>query len=239
VDAFIRFVRRRGARAAAISNPNNPTAGLIGRKDVLRLCDALADLDLVVVDESFIDFADEKTVPSIAAEAALRENVVVLKSLGKSFGLHGLRAGYAVASPPLASRMRSALPHWNVNGVAEFFIRALGRHWGDYEAGRRRTVAERVAFEHRLRQVPGLRVFPSMANFVYVRLPRGVDGVAVRNRVLCQHGCLIRECGNKVGSDRGYLRLAVRPADEARRLVSALRETVEVVRCSDGSVAVA
>ena len=238
-DAFIRFVRRRGARAAAICNPNNPTAGLIARQDVLRLCDALADLDVVVIDESFIDFADDETVPSIAAEATLRRNVVVLKSLGKNFGLHGLRAGYAVASPPLADRLRSSLPHWNVNGVAEFFIRALKRHWGDYESGRRRTVAERVAFERRLRRVPGLVVFPSMANFVYVRLPRGVDGVAVRNRMLCQHGCLIRECSNKLGSDGSYLRLAVRPADEGRRLVWALRETVAFFHRANGRVAVA
>jgi histidinol-phosphate/aromatic aminotransferase/cobyric acid decarboxylase-like protein len=187
----------------------------------------LADLDAVVVDESFIDFAEEQWVPSIAAEAIARENVIVLKSLGKNFGLLGLRAGYAVASPSLARRLRSALPHWNVNGVAEFFIRALGRYWKDYESGRRRTVAARVAFERRLRQVPGLRVFPSLANFVYVCLPRGVDGIAVRDRLLCQHGCLIRECGNKMGSDHRYLRIAVRPSDEARLLVSALRETLE------------
>ena len=162
-------------------------------------------------------------------EVALRGDYITLAQAVKVAGLAGTggEAKHLVRSGAVL-----------VNGVAEFFIRAWGRYLGEYESGRRRTVAERMGFEHRLRQVPGLRVFPSMANFVYVRLPQGIDGVAVRNAVLCQHGCLIRECGNKLGSDRGYLRLAVRPADEAWRLVSALREAVEVPCFADNGVAV-
>src|SRR5262249_49502594 len=208
VDRFAAFVRRSGARAAAICNPNNPTGVLVPRDQAVRLLDLLGDLEVVVVDESFIDFADTEVIPSVARDAAERATVVVLKSLGKTFGLHGVRFGYAVARPELAGIVRKALPHWNVNGVAEAVIRSLAVHMDEYERGRRRLIRDRQVLEVALRGLEGLRIFPSRANFVYVRLPDEIDGVCLRNRLLTEHGCFVRECGNKLGSDRRYLRIA-------------------------------
>lgn len=224
VDRFAAFVRRSGARAAAICNPNNPTGALVSRDQVLRLLNLLAGLELIVIDESFIDFADIEAIPSVAREAAERGNVVVLKSLGKNFGLHGVRFGYAVAQPGLIATVRGALPHWNVNGVAEAVIRSLADHMGEYERGRRRVIRDRQALEDALRCVPGLCVFPSRANFVYVRVPDEIDGVGLRNRLLTEHGCFVRECGNKLGSDHRYFRIAARPSEAIPPLIEALRD---------------
>jgi histidinol-phosphate/aromatic aminotransferase/cobyric acid decarboxylase-like protein len=224
VDRFAAFVRRSGARAAAICNPNNPTGALVSGDQVVRLLDLLAGLELIVIDESFIDFADIEAIPSVAREAAERANVVVLKSLGKNFGLHGIRFGYAVAQPGLIATVREALPHWNINGVAEAVIRSLADHMGEYERGRRRVIRDRQALEDALRSVPGLRVFPSRANFVYVRVPDELDGIGLRNRLLTEHGCLVRECGNKLGSDHRYFRIAARPSESIPPLIEALRD---------------
>ena len=114
VDEYVRFIRSRGSRVAVLCNPNNPDGGYLPRREVVRFMDELADLDLVVIDESFIDFVEAEPAPSVATEAAIRPNVVVLKSLGKNFGLHGIRFGYMVANPGLARKMRSALPKWNL-----------------------------------------------------------------------------------------------------------------------------
>lgn len=224
VDRFAEFVRQSGARAAAICNPNNPTGALLPREQVVRLLDLLVDLEIVVIDESFIDFADVEVIPSVAREAAERANVVVLKSLGKNFGLHGVRFGYAVAQPGLVAIVRQALPHWNINGVAEAVIRSLAGHMGEYERGRRRVIRDRQALENALRSVEGLRVFPSRANFVYVRVPDQIDGVGLRNRLLTEHGCFVRECGNKLGSDHRYFRIAARPIEAIPPLIEALRD---------------
>jgi histidinol-phosphate/aromatic aminotransferase/cobyric acid decarboxylase-like protein len=223
---FLRFVRQCGARAVALCNPNNPTGALQPRDEVVALLDALTDLDVVVVDESFLDFADQRGVPSVGPEAMRRDNVVVLKSLGKNFGLHGVRAGYPVANPRLAALLRRALPHWNVNGLAELLIREFPRHRAQYEASRRRVIRDRVDFECRLRSVPGLTVYPSRANFVYARVPEGVDGPALRNALLADQGLLVRECGNKLGSDCQHFRFAVRPRDQTDVLIDALRTCV-------------
>jgi threonine-phosphate decarboxylase len=226
VDAFVRQARSAGVQAAAISNPNNPTGALLSRPDVLRLVDELSHLDLLVVDESFIDFAHEQDVPSVARDVGTRPHLVVLKSLGKSLGLHGVRLGYAVAAAGLAERLRRALPKWNVNGMADLVIRALPRHRQAFEAARRRVIADRRILEPALRAVPGLTVYPSWANFVYAEVPRRVDGITLRNRLLTEHGCFIRECGNKAASTSRHFRLAVRPQADGAYLVAALGDVI-------------
>jgi histidinol-phosphate/aromatic aminotransferase/cobyric acid decarboxylase-like protein len=148
--------------------------------------------------------------------------VIVLKSLGKNFGLHGVRAGYAVANPRLAATLRLALPHWNVNGLAELLIREFPRHLAEYEVSRRRVIQDRVYLEGRLGSVAGLTVYPSRANFVYLRVPAEIDGTELRNGLLTEHGMLVRECGNKVGSDRSHFRVAARPRDQVDQLIDAM-----------------
>jgi len=222
VKHFVRFVRHEDARAAVICNPNNPTGTIVPTSELCWLLDELADLNVIVVDESFIDFAYVEGIPSMAAAVKDRSNLIVLKSLGKNCGLHGVRAGYAVAPPEIAELLHRALPAWNLNGVAEMLIRDFAENQDEYEECRRRAVRDREAFEARLRAIDGLTVFPSLANFVYVHLPEGVDGRRVREALLTEFGYLVRSCGNKLGSDDQHLRLAVRPLDEAEDLAVAL-----------------
>ncbi|WP_442816435.1 pyridoxal phosphate-dependent aminotransferase [Streptomyces sp. NBC_01304] len=223
---FVTFVRSRGSRTAVICNPNNPDGGLLPRRSVLALLDALQDLELVVVDESFLDFADAEPQPSVAAEAVLRPNVIVLRSLGKNFGLHGVRFGYLVANPALAGKVRAALPKWNLNSFAETVVFMLGRHRPAYELSLRQVCRDRQEMLWHLARLPGLTVHPSQGNFLYVRLPEGVDGAALRDRLLTEHGVLVRECGNKIGSSSRYLRLVVRPQHEVQRLLAGLEQTL-------------
>ena len=221
---FVGNVLKSGARAAVLCNPNNPTGALMPRGDVLRVLEALRSLDVVVIDESFIDFADEQVVPSVDRDVKRYTNAVVLKSLGKNLGLHGVRMGYAVTNPELAQRLGRALPFWNMNSLGQALIEQLPRHRAEYEAGRRQVVRDRIYLEDRLRSIPALKVYPAQANFVYLQMPQGIDGVALRNRLLCEHGCLIRECGNKLGSDSRHYRIAARPREEIDYLVECLAE---------------
>ncbi|GAB2591379.1 hypothetical protein GCM10027168_25860 [Streptomyces capparidis] len=221
-DGFVRFVRRRGSRAAVISNPNNPDGGFLTRQKVLWLLDELSDLDLVVVDESFIDFVDAEAAPSVADEAAIRHNVIVLKSLGKNFGLHGVRFGYLVANPALASRVRAALPKWNLNALAETVVFMLKEYGHQYRQSLALLARDRADMALALAAVPGLVVFASQGNFLLVKLPDGADGGRLRDYLLAEHGVLVRECGNKLGSSSGFLRLVVRPYPDVERLMRGL-----------------
>lgn len=224
--AYVDFVRARGSRTAVICNPNNPDGGMLPRRSVLALLDALQDLDLVVVDESFLEFADNGPESSVADEAVLRPNVIVLRSLGKNFGLHGVRFGYLVANPGLAGRVRAALPKWNLNSFAETVVFMLKQHRHAYDLSLRQVRRDRQEMIWHLGRIPALTSYPSQGNFVYVRLPDGVDGAVLRDRLLTEHGILVRECGNKIGSSSRFLRLVVRPPVDVEHLVSGLGQAL-------------
>ncbi|WP_211350198.1 pyridoxal phosphate-dependent aminotransferase [Thermopolyspora flexuosa] len=222
VDSFVRFVRNRGSRVAVICNPNNPDGGFVARKDVVRMLDALHDLDLVVVDESFIDFVDAEPYRSVVEEAAIRPNVIVLKSLGKNFGLHGIRFGYMVANPALAGTIRKALPKWNLNSFAEVVVFMLKEYQEEYYNSLRLVARDRQLMYEQLSQLPGLTVYPSQGNFIMIKLPDGRDGVELRDFLLTQFGVYVRECGNKLGTTSQFLRLVVRPQPDVQRLLNGL-----------------
>jgi histidinol-phosphate/aromatic aminotransferase/cobyric acid decarboxylase-like protein len=222
VDEYIRFIRARGSRVAVICNPNNPDGGYLPRREVLRFMDELSDLDLVVVDESFIDFVEIEQGASVAREATIRPNVVVLKSLGKNFGLHGIRFGYLVANPALARKMSSVLPNWNLNSLAEAVVFMLGNHVEAYEESLSRLAMDRYRMAMELSRLPDLHVFPSQANFLLVKMQGGASGVELRDHLLADHQVFVRECGNKLGMTSQFLRLVVRPEQDVRRLVSGI-----------------
>ncbi len=223
VDAYIRFIRARGSRVAVLCNPNNPDGGYLPRREVLRFMDELSDLDLVVVDESFIDFMDAERDGSVARDATIRPNVVVLKSLGKNFGLHGIRFGYLVANPALARKMAGILPKWNLNSLAETVVFMLRDHIEAYEASLEQLSVDRYRMAVELSRLSELQVYPSQANFLLVKLADGISGTELRDYLLADHQVFVRECGNKLGMTSQFLRLVVRPAPDVERLVSGIR----------------
>ncbi len=230
VDAYVRFIRARGSRVAVICNPNNPDGGYLPRREVLRLLDELSDLDLVVVDESFIDFMDAEPDGSVARDAVIRPNVVVLKSLGKNFGLHGIRFGYLVANPALARRMAAVLPKWNLNSLAETVVFMLRDHEQAYRDSLAQLSEDRYRMAVELGRLSMLQVYPSQANFFLVKLADGLDGTELRDYLLAEHRVFVRECGNKLGMTSQYLRLVVRPEPDVQRLVTGLRRFAQLRR---------
>ncbi|MFF3335481.1 pyridoxal phosphate-dependent aminotransferase [Streptomyces sp. NPDC002888] len=223
---YAEFIRARGTRVAVICNPNNPDGGFLHKHAIVQFMDAMADLDLVVIDESFLEFADAEVEPSVVHEAMLRPNVVVLRSLGKNFGLHGIRFGYLVSNPALAGRIRSMLPKWNLNSFAEHVVFMLKEHGPEYAQSLQQVRRDRLDMASQLSALPGLTVYPSQGNFLFVRLPVGAEGTVVRDRMLTEHRILVRECGNKIGSSSRFLRLVVRPQVDVRRLVSGLEQVL-------------
>ncbi|MFJ2156570.1 pyridoxal phosphate-dependent aminotransferase [Streptomyces sp. NPDC087856] len=223
---YAEFIRKRNTKVAVICNPNNPDGGFIHKQALVQFMDSMADLDLIVIDESFLEFADAEVEPSVVQEAMIRPNVVVLRSLGKNFGLHGIRFGYLVANPALAGRIRSMLPKWNLNAFAEHVVFILKEHGAEYAQSLQQVRRDRLDMASHLSALPGLTVYPSQGNFLFVRLPVGAEGTVVRDRMLTEHRILVRECGNKIGSSSRFLRLVVRPQTDVRRLVSGMEQVL-------------
>jgi threonine-phosphate decarboxylase len=221
VEEVVSFVRRVQARTLVISNPNNPTGAWFTLAQVTEIAGALGDLDAVIIDESFIDFSDLGSAGSIVNDFP---NLVVVKSMGKSLGWHGVRLGYAVSCAERAQRLRDGLPFWNINGLAAFVLKTVTRYRSEYVESFAKVAADRNYMEQQLSELNKLNVYPSKSNFLYVELEEGISGRQLRDRLLSNHGVMIRECSNKLGSTEQFLRLAVQKRKAVDILISALRD---------------
>ena len=206
------------------TNPNSPTGSLLRQEQVhelARLCRRTHTR--LIVDETFIDWAEEESVKQLAARDA---GVVVLRSLTKFFALPGLRVGYAIASPGVIRRLRSRIEPWSVNSVAQEVGKACLQDRRFAERSRAFMNKERAWLSSQLGLLPGLRVFPSSANFLLLQTMTQDLSASYLAERLAQEKMLIRVCDNFVGLGKRFFRVAVRARAENRRLLETLRTTV-------------
>src|ERR1043166_1388350 len=168
VDEIVKRAREVGARTLVISNPNNPPAPWLSLGEVETLANALGDLDAVIIDESFIDFSD---LDSAATLALTMKNLIVVKSMGKSLGWHGVRLGYAVAGASRAEQMRGWLPFWNINGLAAYVLKAATNFKREFRESFAKVAVDRTYMTEQLKTVPGLKMYPSKATFFSLNYP--------------------------------------------------------------------
>jgi threonine-phosphate decarboxylase len=219
VEEIVSRVEQLGIRMLVISNPNNPTGAWFEAREIEELVLRLSHVEQVVIDESFLDFSDLESAVGLIPRA---QNLVVVKSLGKSLGWHGVRLGYAATNSQTAALLRSQLPFWNVNGLAAYILKSVTEFKDEFRESLALVEQDRMYMQQQLERIPGLRVFPSRANFLYVELPSNVPGRKLRDRLLTQYGLLVRECSNKIGSSEQYLRLAVQTREAVDQLFTAL-----------------
>ena len=131
VDEIVEKCRAVKARTLVISNPNNPTGAWLTLDQIKQLTFALEDFDSIIIDESFLDFSG---LESAASFAAIAPNPIVVKSMGKSLGWHGVRLGYAATTLERSEQLRSELPLWNVNGLAAFILKTVTNFKSEYQA---------------------------------------------------------------------------------------------------------
>ena len=219
VAEVVSRVAELAVRMLVISNPNNPTGAWFEAEQMEELVLRLPQVELIVIDESFLDFSGIESAVALIPKAA---NLVVVKSLGKSLGWHGVRLGYAAMNARAAEQLRSQLPFWNVNGLAAYILKSVTEFKDEFRQSLALVEEDRTYMLRQLEKIPGLRVFPSRANFLYVELPANVPGRSLRDRLLKGHGLMVRECSNKIGSSERYLRLAVQTKEAVDLLVPAL-----------------
>lgn len=225
-DEVIARARETGAATVVICNPNNPTGAWFSGDDIARLVRELADIQRLIIDESFIEFSGLESAEALALDSP---NMVVVKSMGKSLGWHGMRLGYAVANVEAARALRAKVPYWNVNGLAGFVLKHIGMFRLQYEESFRKVARDRQHMYRALLTVPGLKTWPSRGNFLFCELPEAISGKELRDTLLERYGLVVRECSNKVGSTEQYLRFVVRPRKEADKLVAALTEVFAIL----------
>jgi histidinol-phosphate aminotransferase len=200
-------------------NPNNPT----GTLDPAAILAGLARPGRVlVVDEAFMELTPGET-QTLAGRRDL-PGLVVVRSLTKLWGMAGIRAGYLLAPPALASALRAARQPWSVNSLACAALNAWAEQGADHAAHLvQRLAATREQFAAALATLPGLRIWPSAANFLLLQV---ADGPAVLS-ALAARGIAVRPCHSFPGLTASHLRIAVRDPADNQRLVDALSKELD------------
>jgi histidinol-phosphate aminotransferase len=147
-----------------ICSPNNPTGKQFSKDDVLKVVEESDRL--VVVDEAYSDFAPY----SLCRESTRYQNMLVLRTFSKAFGLAGLRLGYAVSTNETTGWLRAAQSPFNVNAVAQEMARLVLENNKIYEEYVKKTVEERAYLKAELDDVNGIEAFESDANFILFRV---------------------------------------------------------------------
>ena len=208
-----------------VVNPDNPSGNYIPKADMLRLINWSKQKGIkIVIDESFVDFADE-TDSTIIEQDILSANphLFVMKSISKSYGVPGLRLGVlASGDTETIGKLKKDVAIWNINSFGEFYMQIEEKYKKDYAAALVRIRAERARFQDELAKIRGVRVIPSQANFVMVELEDGINPKELLKTLLIKHNLLIKELTTKTNG-RNYLRLAVRNTEDNDVLVSAMK----------------
>jgi histidinol-phosphate/aromatic aminotransferase/cobyric acid decarboxylase-like protein/adenosyl cobinamide kinase/adenosyl cobinamide phosphate guanylyltransferase len=174
---------------------------------------------VVVVDEAFMDLVPGE--PASLVRERL-DDVVVVRSLTKALAVPGLRVGYAVAAPALAARLRAVRPPWSANVLALAALEAAARRPDAIAEIAERAAAERADLAARLAAIPGVRVWPSAANFCLVEVADGPAVVAA----LRERAIAVRPAASFPGLGPGHLRITARAPAANARLVEAIEEVV-------------
>lgn len=230
-ERYVQSVLDSGADTAVLISPNNPNGYLIPDEHLEWILSSLRSLRTVIVDESFVHFAGRRQssgLPTLLGITNQFENVTVVKSMSKDFGVAGIRAGYAVMDPARVTELLGKGYLWNINGIAEYFFSlfARPRFLDEY----RRVLAvyrgQIDRFTSITSNIGGLFAYPTSANFQLMQIAADHSADMVATLMLIRHGVYVRNCGDKIGLDGEFIRVAIRTEPENERIVEALSDVL-------------
>lgn len=211
-------------------NPDNPSGNYIPKAEVLQLASDFEEKGVrLLVDESFVDFSDEQD-PTLLHDEILSEhpNLIVMKSLSKSYGIPGLRLGLlASENKMLVRKVKNNISIWNINSFAEYFLQIFEKYRGEYESALARFREERDFLIDSISRIPGLRSMSSQANYLMVQTDTNIITASdLAKKLLSEQDVLVRDLTNKVNRD-DLIRIAIRSREENERIVEGMKRAME------------
>jgi histidinol-phosphate aminotransferase len=205
-------IETTGAKLTFLCNPNSPSGTVVPVERIAHMADRLSGV--LVVDEAYVDFAAEAALELVRT----RRNVVVLRTLSKSYSLAGLRVGLAFGDPELLRALRTVKDSYNLNRLSQAAARAALADQVTVRSNVERVCRTRSRLTTALREL-GYVVPESHANFVLARRP-GVDQGPTA-RALSARDILVRHFRSHALDDA--LRITVGTDDEIDAFLEALR----------------
>lgn len=207
------------AKLVFIGSPNNPTGNIVSQEEIIEI---LEKMDcIIVVDECYFEFSQNTVIDLLQTY----ENLIVLRSLSKTFGLAGLRFGYAIAHPTLIHYFNKAIQMYPVNKLAQAAVIAALDDLEYMKANIQKICQEREALTEKIGDL-GFTVYPSETNFLLVRTEAsGISGNDIVES-LKSNNVFVQNIGLKPGLDAYYFKTAVGTKEENEILLKHLKQIV-------------
>ena len=202
-----------------ISNPNNPTGTYVTKFEIEEFLSGLPENVLLVLDEAYDTFIDVDDFPR-SLPFIRNNNVIVLKTFSKAYGLAGIRVGFAAARPEFASYMEIARQPFNVNSLAQVAAMAALDD-KKFLKKTRSTILEGKKYLYAALAKLGIAFVPSVSNFILIDVGR--DGVGVFKDML-KYGVIVREM--KQYGLKNYIRVTIGIKKENERFIKVLKKVL-------------
>jgi len=221
LDSFISQIPKNGC--IFICNPNNPTGTILSKKQLTKIISIAKQKSCIVfVDECFIELVPESN-QSVINLIKKYDNLFVLRSLTKSFGLAGIRIGYAVASKQFIDILQKIQIPWSVNILAQEAGLIAIKNKSHITKSKIIIKKEFSYLKNKISKIQGLEYYNSSTNFILIKTKQ--DSTKLQKKLL-KHKILIRDCKNFRGLNNHYIRIAIKSHKDNLKLVSALRATI-------------
>jgi len=204
-----------------VCNPNNPTGILISKNNLLKILESAYNKSvLMFLDECFIELVPDSN-ESLVRYLKEFDNLFILRSLTKSFGLAGLRIGYGLGNKKVIDVLQRIKIPWNVNGLAQMAASEALSNMSHLSKTRKLIKKELKFLKDSISKINGFTCYDSSTNFILIKSRMNSKKIQEK---LIEEKILIRDCSNFRGLDNKFIRVAVRTHKENVKLVRALEE---------------
>lgn len=212
-------------RVMCVCNPHSPSGTLYSKESLLDLIRFCHKKDIIFsVDENYIEFAEKGQDTTLASFVKEYENLFVIRSVTKFYGMPGIRLGYGIAARNLIDKLEAVRQPWSINSLAGYATLAAFNDTDFIENTKKTIAKEREVLAKNLNEIRGLQVYPSVTNFVLVKiLSRKITSTKLKE-LLAEDHMLIRDCCTFMGLDDSFFRITVRAAEDNQKLVCKIKE---------------
>jgi threonine-phosphate decarboxylase len=213
-----------------ICNPHSPSGTLYNKKQLLELVEFCNTKDIIVsVDENYIEFADKSLENTLAAAVKDYENLFVIRSVTKFYGMAGIRFGYALAATNLIDKLETVRQPWSINGLACQVTTAALNDIQFIENTKVTIAKNRETLAKALGEIECLHVYPSVTNFLLVKIKNRKITSTMLKELLAKEHILIRDCCTFMGMDDSFFRVTVRSEKDNQILVEKLKQAIRTI----------
>lgn len=228
-DDILNQINGKNVSTILLINPDNPSGNFIKKEEILKLLNKTKENNITLLfDESFIDFADSEFRYSLLNQDIINEypNLIVVKSISKSYGVPGLRLGVlATSNLDCIKTIKKSNSIWNINSFAEYYLQIYEKYNKTYFTACDSIANERNHFINELSKIENIKVFNSQANFIICRLEGKILAKELASILIEKYNIFIKDLtGKKCFDDGRFIRLAIRNEQDNNTLIKALKE---------------